>query len=252
MHTLALKRYKNFKQRMRQYSSTNPPRYDPVIVNQQASSASETIANMKEYETQMLAMAVPPDVDDDLQLDFSAKNHAFSLDNVSYITHKENTNGGGQSSPSHSDATTATIATLRRHKNLNNASMNNNLAINNRQNTFNRTLEMNTRNNANPLASPPNGALSGTLTLGRIKHQNSNHYQNGAYNIDPTGPNNMAHAKNNAYSTMGRRGNTFGDVGLLNGNGELMNATLGRNGQLNNRLYGGEVPITNPLFQRYA
>ncbi|XP_002037260.2 cadherin-99C [Drosophila sechellia] len=243
-------KYKNFKQRMRQYSSTNPPRYDPVIVNQQASSASETIANMKEYETQMLAMAVPPDVDDDLQLDFSAKNHAFSLDNVSYITHKENTNGGGQSSPSHSDATTATIATLRRHKNLNNANMNNNLAINNRQNTFNRTLEMNTRNNANPLASPPNGALSGTLTLGRIKHQNSNHYQNGAYNIDQTGPNNMAHAKNNAYSTMGRRGNTFGDVGLLNGNGELMNASLGRNGQLNNRLYGGEVPITNPLFQR--
>ncbi|XP_052841310.1 cadherin-99C isoform X2 [Drosophila gunungcola] len=245
-------KYKNFKQRMRQYSSTNPSRYDPVIVNQQASNASETIANMKEYETQMLAMAVPPDVDDDLQLDFSAKNHAFSLDNVSYITHKENTNGGGgQSSPSHSDATTATIATLRRHKNLNNANMNNNLAINNRQNTFNRTLEMNTRNNANPLGSPPNGgAHSGTLTLGRIKHQNSNHYQNGAYNIDPTGPNNMANAKNNAYSTMGRRGNTFSDVGLLNGNGELMNATLGRNGQLNNRLYGAEVPITNPLFQR--
>ncbi|KAH8294616.1 hypothetical protein KR018_000432 [Drosophila ironensis] len=244
-------KYKNFKERMRQYSSTNPTRYDPVIVNQQASSASETIANMKEYETQMLAMAVPPDVDDDLQLDFSAKNHAFSLDNVSYITHKENTNGGGQSSPSHSDATTATIATLRRHKNLNNANMNNNLAINNRQNTFNRTLEMNTRNNANPLGSPPpNGALSGTLTLGRIKHQNSNHYQNGVYNIDPTGPNNLIMAKNNAYSTMGRRGNTFGDVGLLNGNAELMNSTLGRNGQLNNRLYGGEVPITNPLFQR--
>ncbi|KAH8247888.1 hypothetical protein KR038_011371 [Drosophila bunnanda] len=245
-------KYKNFKQRMRQYSSTNPTRYDPVIVNQQASNASETIANMKEYETQMLAMAVPPDVDDDLQLDFSAKNHAFSLDNVSYITHKENSNGGGgQSSPSHSDATTATIATLRRHKNLNNANnMNNNLAINNRQNTFNRTLEINTRNNANPLGSPANGALSGTLTLGRIKHQNSNHYQNGVYNIDPTGPNNLANAKNNAYSTMGRRGNTFGDVGLLNGNGELMNATLGRNGQLNNRLYGGEVPITNPLFQR--
>ncbi|KAH8268497.1 hypothetical protein KR026_007890 [Drosophila bipectinata] len=242
-------KYKNFKERMRQYSSTNPTRYDPVIVNPQASSASETIANMKEYETQMLAMAVPPDVDDDLQLDFSAKNHAFSLDNVSYITHKEN--GGGQSSPSHSDATTATIATLRRHKNLNNANMNNNLAINNRQNTFNRTLEMNTRNNANPLGSPPpNGALSGTLTLGRIKHQNSNHYQNGVYNIDPTGPNNLVMAKNNAYSTMGRRGNTFGDVGLLNGNAELMNSTLGRNGQLNNRLYGGEVPITNPLFQR--
>ncbi|XP_001357648.2 cadherin-99C [Drosophila pseudoobscura] len=256
-------KYKNFKQRMRQYSSTSPTRYDPVIVNQQASNASETVASMKEYETQMLAMAVPPDGDDDLQLDFSAKNHAFSLDNVSYITHKENSNGnshgaGGQSSPSHSDATTATIATLRRHNNLNN--MNNNLAINNRQNTFNRTLEINTRNNANPLGSPQNtnGALSGTLTLGRIKHQNTNHYQNGGSNGDNgVGRNNLAIAKNNAYSTMGRRGNTFCGAGLLNGcvdssgNGDLMNSsTLGRHSQLNNRMYSGEVPITNPLFQR--
>ncbi|XP_068158053.1 cadherin-99C [Drosophila tropicalis] len=254
-------KYKNFKQRMRQYSTPSPTRYDPVIVNSQASNAGDTVANMKEYETQMLAMAVPPDGDDDLQLDFSAKNHAFSLDNVSYITHKENggnanVGAGGQSSPSQSDATTATIATLRRHNNLNNLNMNNNnLTMNNRQNTFNRTLEMNTRNNANPLGSPP---PNGTLTLGRIKHQNINHYQNGGYKLDTSSRNNLANAQNNAYSTMGRRGNTFGGVGLLNvsgdnsGGGDLMTNTLGRNinHNHNNRVFGGEVPITNPLFQR--
>lgn len=58
------------------------PRYDPVYVE----------PNLKEYETQVLQMSVPVDDNDsynDLQLDFSNKNHAFSLDNVSYIT-KEN------------------------------------------------------------------------------------------------------------------------------------------------------------------
>lgn len=109
-------RYKNFKQRMRQYSApASPTRYDPVVVGggigggqsmngavvgQSGSGSgggggggggSESGAmNFKEYETQVLAMAVPHDEGDDLQLDFSAKNHAFSLDNVSYITHKEN------------------------------------------------------------------------------------------------------------------------------------------------------------------
>jgi len=55
------------------------PRYDPVYVE----------PNLKEYETQVLQMSVPVDDNDscnDLQLDFSNKNHAFSLDNVSYIT----------------------------------------------------------------------------------------------------------------------------------------------------------------------
>lgn len=243
---------------MRQYSAPTPTRYDPVIVNSQASNAGDTVANMKEYETQMLAMAVPPDGDEDLQLDFSAKNHAFSLDNVSYITHKQNGPGEGQSSPSHSDATTATIATLRRN-NLNNMANNinnnNNLTMNNRQNTFNRTLEMNARNNANPLAIAGNAA-PGTLTLGRIKHHNSNHYQNGGYKIDSTSRNNLgnASAQNNGFSTMGRRGNTFGGMVALNGacnnSSELMTNTLGRNNQQNNRLYGGELPIANPLFQR--
>lgn len=55
------------------------PRYDPVYVE----------PNLKEYETQVLQMSVPVDDNDsynDLQIDFSNKNHAFSLDNVSYIT----------------------------------------------------------------------------------------------------------------------------------------------------------------------
>lgn len=81
-------KYKNFKQRMRQYSApSSPTRYDPVVVGSQNGDIQ---ANFKEYETQVLAMAVPNDEGDDLTIDFSAKNHAFSLDNVSYITHKEN------------------------------------------------------------------------------------------------------------------------------------------------------------------
>ncbi|XP_065371321.1 cadherin-99C [Calliphora vicina] len=252
-------KYKNFKQRMRQYSTPSPTRYDPVIVNSQASNGGDTVANLKEYETQVLAMAVPPDGDDELQIDFSAKNHAFSLDNVSYITHKEHngSSSGGQTSPSHSEATTATIATLRRNNNnnLNNMSANNNInnhTMNNRQNTFNRTLEMNVRNNANPLAA--NGTLPGTLTLGRIKHQNSNHYQNGGYKLDTVSRNNLANVQNNAYSTLGRRGNTFGNNSNANngemGNGELMTNTLGRNHQHNIQRGYNEVPIANPLFQR--
>ncbi|XP_050317816.1 cadherin-99C isoform X1 [Bactrocera neohumeralis] len=269
-------KYKNFKQRMRQYAAPSPTRYDPVIVNSQAANSGDAVANMKEYETQVLAMAVPPDGDDDLQLDFSAKNHAFSLDNVSYITHKENGTSGGQASPSHSDATTATITTLRRnnnnnnlnnmaHNNSNNNNNNNMNGMNNRQNTFNRTLEMNARNNANPLAAAANGTLPGTLTLGRLKHQNgATHYQNGGYKLDAVSRNNLANLQNNSYSTMGRRGNTFGGPNGLNslnggaadgsGNvGELMTNTLGRNNHqhhhLNSRGYA-DVPITNPLFQR--
>ena len=67
------------------------PRYDHVYVE----------PNLKEYETQVLQMSVPVDDNDsynDLQLDFSNKNHAFSLDNVSYIT-KENGESTGTFSP---------------------------------------------------------------------------------------------------------------------------------------------------------
>ena len=78
---------------MRQYTApaSSPVRYDPVMINSQQQPPSDNPTSLKEYETQVLAMAVPlADEGDDLQLDFSAKNHAFSLDNVSYITHKEN------------------------------------------------------------------------------------------------------------------------------------------------------------------
>lgn len=55
------------------------PRYDPVFVE----------PNLKEYETQVLQMSVPVDDSDsynDLQIDFSRKNHTFNLDNVGYIS----------------------------------------------------------------------------------------------------------------------------------------------------------------------
>lgn len=153
-------KYKNFKQRMRQFPSppNNPMRYDPVIIAnpvaaQSMSSVSspnpppprsESGASMKEYETQVLAMAVSAgDVEDDMHVDYSAKNHAFSMDNVAYITHKDSNNnmnnggsGGsnssnnsGQLSPANSDGTqtTATVSTLQRFNNLNKFQNNNKL-----------------------------------------------------------------------------------------------------------------------------
>ena len=153
-------RYKNFKQQMRQYSApTNPPRYDPVIINSQANDASSV--SLKEYETQVLGMAVNEE-QDDMQIDYSAKNHAFSLDNVSYITHKEN----GQHSPSNSDTSTVVIGTLQRNNRIN--LLNN---INNKQNTLNKTLELNRNNYANPLSIDTNFKAGTTLTLGRIKSE---------------------------------------------------------------------------------
>lgn len=81
------------------------PRYDPVFVEPN---------NLKEYETQVLQMSVPLDDNEsynDLQLDFSAKNHAFSMENVSYIT-KENNRSGRQSPASFDAGTTARTSTL--------------------------------------------------------------------------------------------------------------------------------------------
>uniref|UniRef100_A0A4Y0BHH8 Uncharacterized protein n=1 Tax=Anopheles funestus TaxID=62324 RepID=A0A4Y0BHH8_ANOFN len=185
---------------MRQYTApASPVRYDPVMINSQQQAPSENPTSLKEYETQVLAMAVPlADEGDDLQLDFSAKNHAFSLDNVSYITHKEN----GQHSPTNSDATTAVVGTLQRNNN-NNTKNNNNLNINNRQNTLNRTLEMNRNNYLNPLVSGGggNGTVPGTLTLGRIKSERNN-YING-YG-DTLNRNNLTMAQNNTFNTLGR------------------------------------------------
>uniref|UniRef100_W4VRE0 Putative auditory receptor cell stereocilium organization n=1 Tax=Corethrella appendiculata TaxID=1370023 RepID=W4VRE0_9DIPT len=255
-------KYKNFKQRMRQYSApASPVRYDPVIINSQNPNTDTQSSSLKEYETQVLAMAVPLDENDDLQIDFSAKNHAFSLDNVSYITHKEN---GGQHSPTNSDATTAIVGTLQR--NNNNNTKNNNM--NNRQNTLNRNLEINRNNYLNPLGIVSNG--TGTLTLGRIKPERNN-YSNGY--SDTLNRNNLTLAQNNTFNTLGRNGNSAmmnhrnisnnhnnnnnnnnNNNSLINNNNnsnnnsnsnnnnELSTNTLGRNNRYT------DVPITNPLF----
>lgn len=93
--------YKNFKQRMRQYTTASMnttasiKNYDTmntmmVSSRPQSQHSGDTQSQIKEYETQVLAMACNTDEVDDLQLDFSAKNHTFNLDNVSYITHKKN------------------------------------------------------------------------------------------------------------------------------------------------------------------
>lgn len=94
-------RYKAYKERMQRMYVV--PRYDPVFVE----------PNLKEYETQVLQMSVPLDDNDsynDLQLDFSQKNHAFSMDNVSYITKENNADSIGQQSPVSSDAATTARA----------------------------------------------------------------------------------------------------------------------------------------------
>lgn len=105
-----------------------------------------------------------------LKIDITFKIHTKPLKSVEFKTVFVFT---GQSSPTNSEATTAVITTLRRNNN-NNINMSHK---NNRQNTFNRTLEMN-RNNANPMAMGSSGTLPGTLTLGRIKTDRNN-YQNG-------------------------------------------------------------------------
>ncbi|KAL1123607.1 hypothetical protein AAG570_002683, partial [Ranatra chinensis] len=99
-------RYKAYKERMQRMYVM--PRYDPVFVE----------PNLKEYETQVLQMSVPMDDNDsyhDLQLDFSHKNHAFSLDNVSYITKDH---GDREQSPVTSEAaTTARASSIGRRNN---------------------------------------------------------------------------------------------------------------------------------------
>ncbi|XP_054267666.1 cadherin-99C-like [Macrosteles quadrilineatus] len=110
-------RYKAYKDRMNRVYVV--PRYDPVYVE----------PNLKEYETQVLQMSVPVDDNEsynDLQLDFSRKNHAFTLDNVSYIT-KDNGDSIGQQSPVSSDAATTTRASslIGRHDNVNNNNIHN-------------------------------------------------------------------------------------------------------------------------------
>lgn len=84
-------RYKSYKEQVqRQFTiPASPVRYDTVYVE----------PNLKEYETQVLQMCVPvddPEEYNDLQLDFSNKNHAFSLDNVSYISKDTNLKHNGK------------------------------------------------------------------------------------------------------------------------------------------------------------
>ncbi|KAK9736572.1 Cadherin domain [Popillia japonica] len=104
-------RYKSFKDQMqRQYVvPASPARYDSVYVE----------PNLKEYETQVLQMCVPvddPDDYNDLHLDFSNKNHTFSLENVSYITKDNNITKYGQQSPVSSEsATTARASSVGEH-----------------------------------------------------------------------------------------------------------------------------------------
>ncbi|CAH0553168.1 unnamed protein product [Brassicogethes aeneus] len=98
-------KYKNFKNQMqRQYVvPASPARYDTVYVE----------PNLKEYETQVLQMCVPVDDHDDfndLHLDFSNKNHAFNLDNVSYISKDNNLKKYDQSSPVSSESATTARA----------------------------------------------------------------------------------------------------------------------------------------------
>ncbi|XP_048513669.1 cadherin-99C isoform X2 [Athalia rosae] len=134
-------RYKAYKDRMQRMYVV--PRYDPVYVE----------PNLKEYETQVLQMSVPVDDNDsynDLQLDFSNKNHAFSLDNVSYIT-KDHGGSTGQQSPVSSEAaTTARASSIAgNHADSNAQSL--------RRNTLGRKNvnlnTMNTINNMNTLNS---------------------------------------------------------------------------------------------------
>lgn len=98
-------RYKSFKDQMqRSYvTPSSPTRYDTVYVE----------PNLKEYETQVLQMCVPVDDHDeynDLHLDFSNKNHAFSLDNVSYISKDNHLKKYNQRSPVSSESETTVRA----------------------------------------------------------------------------------------------------------------------------------------------
>ncbi|XP_056636781.1 cadherin-99C [Diorhabda sublineata] len=98
-------RYKSYKKQIqRQYTvPSSPTRYDTVYVE----------PNLKEYETQVLQMCVPVDDQEDfndLHLDFSNKNHTFSLDNVSYITKDINIRKYDQQSPVSSESATTARA----------------------------------------------------------------------------------------------------------------------------------------------
>ncbi|CAH1727237.1 unnamed protein product [Chironomus riparius] len=222
-------RYKNFKQQMRNYTApTNPPpRYDPVILNSPPSEVSLT--NLKEYETQMLGMAVNEE-QEEMQIEYRSKHHTFGLDNMSYIKDQ------GQSSPTNSDTPTVVIGTLQRNNRIN--LLNN---INQKQqNSLNKTIEMNRNNYANPLSIDTNFKAGTTLTLGRIKSER-NQIING-YDDTTLNRNNLSLAPNNTFSTLGRP-NRSQHNNLANNN---HHSTLNRNHR-----YHADLPITNPIFKRH-
>ncbi|XP_060526708.1 cadherin-99C [Cylas formicarius] len=106
-------RYKSHKdETQRQYVvPASPVRYDTVYVE----------PNLKEYETQVLQMCVPVDDQEDyndLQIDFSNKNHAFSLENVSYIGKDTNLKNYDKSSPASSESATTARASSVGENNL--------------------------------------------------------------------------------------------------------------------------------------
>ncbi|KAG5670886.1 hypothetical protein PVAND_001118 [Polypedilum vanderplanki] len=224
-------RYKNFKQQMRNYSapSNPPPRYDPVILNSPPSEVSLT--NLKEYETQMLGMAVNEE-QEDMQIDYSSKNHAYGLDNVSYIKDQ------GQSSPTNSDSTVVIGNTLQRNNRIN--LLNN---INQKQqNSLNKTIEMNRNNYANPLSIDTNYKAGTTLTLGRIKSER-NQIINGYADTTTLNRNNLSMAPNlTTFNTLGRTNRTQQN-NFTNNN---YHSTLNRN-----QRFHADLPITNPIFKRH-
>lgn len=193
-------KYKNFKQRMRQFPSppNNPMRYDPVIIaNPTAAQSMSSVSSpnpppplsdsgisMKEYETQVLAMAVSSGDAEDDGVEYGNKNHAFSLENVAYITHKDNnnnmnngsagsnsSNNSGQLSPANSD-TTATVSTLQRFNNLNKFQNNNN------QQQQNKLSQQLNNGNLYHQSPPPPQMMMGsnllTATLNRQRMNNNN------------------------------------------------------------------------------
>ncbi|XP_058794818.1 cadherin-99C isoform X2 [Phymastichus coffea] len=147
-------RYKAYKERMQRMYVV--PRYDPVYVE----------PNLKEYETQVLQMSVPIDDNDsynDLQLDFSNKNHAFSLDNVSYIT-KENGESTGQQSPVSSEAATTARASS--------------IAGTHEVHSLRRSTTLGRKNNINAAAA------ANSSTLGKRDNRDATPVLNPLYNHD--------------------------------------------------------------------
>lgn len=97
-------------------------------------------------------------------------------------TLRRNNHGAGTGAPGTGHINNNSMSSSNNNNNGNTAGAVNLTHNNNRhQNTFNRTLELNRNNAANPASQ---GILPGTLTLGRLKStaangDQRNNYQNG-------------------------------------------------------------------------